>query len=98
MVVEITSSDAVLLANMQSALYDRCIYAYTRRSKYLDKRPGRGREYLIYRLRIKRKSNVIRFLVKVGLRHPKHLKNNIKLLLRACPAPCKPPRVRLLAY
>ncbi len=89
-VIEITSGDPIVLANIQSALYDRCIYAYTRRVEYVDRRPGRGRRYMIYRLRVKRRSSVARFLVKVGLRHPKHMKSILNFFQGPAPLPVSP--------
>ena len=72
-VIELSSSNPVVIANIQTALYDRCIYAYTWAKDYFDKRPQKRKTYRIYILRIKRQSSVKRFLEKVGLRHPKHI-------------------------
>ncbi len=71
-VIEINQHDGPIIANLSIALRDRCIYSYIRYQEYLDKR--RGKIYTRYILRIKRKTSAYRFLTKVGLRHPKHLK------------------------
>ncbi len=71
-VIEINQHEAPLIANISLALRDRCIYPYIRYQEYFDRR--RGKTYTRYVLRIKRKSSVYRFLTRIGLRHPKHMK------------------------
>ncbi len=82
-VIEIVSADPLIIANLQSSLYDRCIYGYNKQRTYYDKR--RAKTYTSYRLIIKRQSSVERFLLRIGVRHIKHIVKLTKL--SASPSP-----------
>ena len=72
MVIEMNQYDKDLIMNLAMTLKRNNIYPYIRYQEYLDKR--RSKIYSRYVLRIKRKSSVYKFLTKIGLHHPKHIK------------------------